>query len=219
MNYENIGPLIRKLRSERGLTQNEVAEKLHISNKAVSKWERGESVPDLYVLKQLADFYGITIDTLISEPTNKVSIIDKLRGKIRQIIAICSTMLVWLVAICAFVFINNIFPSITRTWMAFIYALPITCIVLLVLTSVWNKKITSAIIVSCLVWTALLSVFLTLTFLLPPTAKNLWQIFLIGIPLQVLTIFWSIFFSAFFDFLTTSLFYFPNISFKPDSTN
>ena len=64
----NVGKRISLQRKKMGLTQNELAEKLMVSNKAVSKWERGESVPDLYVLKQLADFYGVTIDTLISEP-------------------------------------------------------------------------------------------------------------------------------------------------------
>ena len=187
----NLAENLALYRKHFNLTQAELAEKLNYSDKAVSKWERGESVPDLYVLKQLADFYGVTIDALIDTPNAKAPKKDKLKGKIRQIIAICSTMLVWLVAICAFAFLNIIIPSITRTWMAFIYALPITCIVLLVLTSVWKKKITTAIIISCLVWSTILSVYLTLLFVLPNPSVNLWQVFLIGIPLQILTIFWS----------------------------
>ena len=187
----NLAENLVKYRKHFNLTQAELAEKLNYSDKAVSKWERGESVPDLSVLKQLADFYNVTIDTLISEPTKVVTKKDNVRGKIRRIIAICSTMLVWLVAIVAFAFLNIIIPGITHTWIAFIYALPITCIVLLVLTSVWKKKITTAIIISCLVWSVILAVYLSLLFMLPSPPNQLWQVFLIGIPLQILTIFWS----------------------------
>lgn len=187
----NLAENLVKYRKHFNLTQAELAEKLNYSDKAVSKWERGESVPDLNVLKQLADFYNVTIDTLISEPTKVVTKKDNVRGKIRQIIAICSTMLVWLVAIVAFAFLNIIIPGITHTWIAFIYALPITCIVLLVLTSVWKKKITTAIIISCLVWSVILAVYLSLLFMLPSPPNQLWQVFLIGIPLQILTVFWS----------------------------
>ncbi len=175
------------------MTQAELAEKLNYSDKAVSKWERGESVPDLYVLKQLADFYGVSIDVLLKAPnTIKHKTIHN-KPLLRAVIAVCSTMLVWLVAICAYAFINIIIPSITRTWLAFIYALPISCIVLLVLTSVWKKKITTGVIVSVLVWTSILSIYLSLSFLLSNPPYTLWLIFLIGIPLQVLIIFWSIY--------------------------
>lgn len=53
------------LRKSHGYTQAQLAEQLHYSDKAVSKWERGESMPDLAVMKQLADFYGILIDDLL----------------------------------------------------------------------------------------------------------------------------------------------------------
>ena len=187
----NLAENLVKYRKHFNLTQAELAEKLNYSDKAVSKWERGESVPDLAVLKQIADFYNVTIDTLISEPTKIATKKDNVRAKIRQIIAICSTMLVWLVAMCTFAFLNIIIPGIKHTWLSFIYAIPITCIVLLVLTSVWKKKITSAIIISLLVWSTITSIFLSLLFMLQSPPAQLWQVFLIGIPLQILTFFWS----------------------------
>lgn len=190
---ENLATNLIRYRKEAGLTQAELAEKLNYSDKAVSKWERSESVPDLYVLKQLADFYGVTIDLLISEPSSIKPKTTYSKGKVRTIVAICSTSLVWLVAVCAFAFINILIPSITKTWLAFIYAIPITCIVLLVLTSVWKKKITTGVIISFLVWTLILSIYLSLLFLLPAPPKTLWLMFLIGIPLQILVIFWSIY--------------------------
>ena len=190
---ENLAINLVQYRKDAGLTQAELAEKLNYSDKAVSKWERGESVPDLYVLKQIADFYGVTIDLLISEPSTAKPKPAYSKSKFRTIVAVCSTMLVWLVATVAFAFINIIIPSITKTWLAFIYAMPITCIVLLVLTSVWKKKITTAVIISLLVWTCILSIFLSLLFILPTPPRTLWLMFLIGIPLQVMIIFWSIY--------------------------
>lgn len=191
---ENLAENLVRYRKSFNLTQAELAEKLNYSDKAVSKWERGESFPDLYVLKQIADFYGVTIDTLISEPKEpQKPFLEKIIEKKRTIISLCAIGLVWLVAICCYAFIHIIIPSIEHTWLSFIYAIFVTSIVLLVLTSVWKKKITTAIIISVLVWSAILSVYLTLLVSLVTVPTNLWEIFLIGIPLQVLVVFWSIY--------------------------
>jgi len=191
---ENLALNLTQMRKRAGLTQAELAEKLNYSDKAVSKWERGESVPDLYVLKQLADFYEVTVDSLINEPN--LSPVKTVLGKskVKAIIATCSTLLVWLVAVCFFSFIDIIFPSLTnKTWLAFIYALPISFIILLIFMAIWKKKITCAVMTSLLVWTAILAIYLTLKIFLPAPPHTLWEIFLIGIPLQVLVIVWFIY--------------------------
>lgn len=190
---DNLAKNLTIYRKTLGLTQAELAEKINYSDKAVSKWERGESVPDLYVLKQLADFYNVKIDTLISEPKkDKPNIIHNI-SKMRTIICLCCTGLVWLIAILCFSMIGIILPTITQSWLSFIYAIPITCIILLVLTAVWHKKLTNTIIISLLIWSLTLSIYLSLYFLLPAPPQNLWMIFLIGIPLQALTIFWFLY--------------------------
>jgi len=186
----NLASNIAKYRKSLNLTQAELAEKLNYSDKSVSKWERAESVPDLVVLKQLADFFGVKIDTLISPPTTEKPKSIRDIGKKRAIIGLCSTGLVWLVAICFYAFINIVIPSIERTWMSFIVAIPITFIVLFVLTSVWGKSIVNTVLLSLLVWTTILTIYLLLLYLLPSPPKTLWYIFLVGIPLQSLIIFW-----------------------------
>ena len=103
---ENLAKNLTIFRKNRNLTQLELANKLNYSDKAVSKWERGESVPDLCVLKQLADFYGIKIDDLISEPKHKIST-PHLKYKKRLAISLCSTGLVWLVAVLSFSIYNT----------------------------------------------------------------------------------------------------------------
>lgn len=187
---ENLAKNLIKYRKAINLTQAELAEKLNYSDKAVSKWERAESVPDLYVLKQIADFYRIKIDTLIAEPKDEKPQIARSISKKRATICLCCTGLVWLVAILCFATLNIIFPSITRTWLAFVYALPITLIILLVLTAVWHKFWTNSLIISLLIWSSLLSIFLTLSYLLNPVPPTLWMIFLIGVPAQAIVVSW-----------------------------
>lgn len=65
INMEKFGDFIARLRREKGITQKELAEKLYISNKAVSKWERGLSMPDISLLEPLADFLGVTVTELL----------------------------------------------------------------------------------------------------------------------------------------------------------
>lgn len=189
---ENLALNLAKYRKANGLTQTDLAEKLNYSDKAISKWERGESFPDIFVLTQLANLYHVTVDDLISAPKKEKIPLLKNRAKKRTILCICSSALVWLVAICCFSFLNIIFPNVTQTWLAFIYAIPVSSIVLLVFTSIWKKKVTSGIIISLISWSTIVSIYLTLNVFNVPSI-NLWMLFLIGIPLQLLVIFWSIY--------------------------
>lgn len=191
---ENFATNLIKFRKSAKLTQAELAEKLNYTDKAVSKWERGESVPDIYTLKNIADFFSVSVDSLIDTPTADVPQISispkKNIFKQRLLISLCSVGLVWLVAMCCYSFLDIIIPSITHTWLSFIYALPVSFIVLTVFTSIWHKKLFSKIIISCLVWSTLLAVFLSVYILSKNSVANLWELFLIGIPLQCLIVFW-----------------------------
>ncbi len=65
MEKKNLGAFLASLRREKGWTQKEVAELLHVSDKTVSRWERDESVPDLFLVPDIAQLYGITSDEVI----------------------------------------------------------------------------------------------------------------------------------------------------------
>ncbi|MBE5737955.1 MAG: helix-turn-helix transcriptional regulator [Clostridiales bacterium] len=185
---ENLARNLTLYRKASNLTQAELAEKLNYSDKAVSKWERGESVPDLYVLKQLADFYNVKIDTLISPPKAVVLQAAHIISKRRVTICLSSIGLVWLVATLCFTTIQLIFPSLKETWLSFFYALPITFIILLIFTAVWKNVWVNTLAISLLVWSTILSLFLTLTVFLPTPPTNLWMLFLVGIPAQILVL-------------------------------
>lgn len=66
MDHTKIGGLIRRLRQERGLTQRQLAERMGISDKAVSKWERGLGCPDLSLLPELSDIFHVDLDQLLA---------------------------------------------------------------------------------------------------------------------------------------------------------
>jgi len=71
MDCEKVGKLIARLRSERSLTQKNIADALGISNKTVSKWECGVSMPDITALAEISKYYGVTTDFLLGLSDNK----------------------------------------------------------------------------------------------------------------------------------------------------
>lgn len=76
MDQQKIGVFLKKLRKEKGLTQEQLAEQVHVSNRAVSRWENGYTMPDLSILVELADFYGVDIREIINGE-RKCEIVDK----------------------------------------------------------------------------------------------------------------------------------------------
>ena len=173
-----------KLRKASNMTQSELAEKLSYSDKAVSKWERGESLPDIEILYEISKLYNVTIDELLSEEV-KINHTKKLKTKMRFIISLISSLLVWLIATIVFVFLVWLNPDKERQWLVFIYAIPVSSIVVLVFNSIWGNKMLNCLIVSVLMWTIILSIFLTV-----PKFDNSYLIFFIAIPVQIIILCW-----------------------------
>lgn len=202
---------LASLRKQQGLTQLQLAEQLHYSDKAVSKWERGESLPDLAVMKQLADFYGITIDDFLLTPEQRAEKtaahteaaqdvpaadsagtvsepqVIRRQKRNRLIIAGMAALLVWLIASMIFVVLDTVLPDLEYNSFLFLYAAPITAIVVLVFNSIWFNPRWNYAIISFLVWSVLAAVFLTLWL----NGLRIWKLFLIGIPAQLIILLWS----------------------------
>lgn len=178
-----IAQNIVRYRTLAGITQIELAEKLNYSDKSVSKWERAQGVPDIAVLKSMAELFGVTVDDLISphEEAEKIILPSKKFRKSRKIIiSLMATGLVWLVATVVYVILGLI--GITGIWRCFVYAIPVTMIVLTVFSALWANRVCLGISVSLLVWTVLTSIYITFI------GTKAWLFFFIGIPLQMLTI-------------------------------
>ena len=184
----NIG----QLRRDAGLTQLELAEILNYSDKAVSKWERGESVPDIVTLKAIADQFSVTVDYLLKAEhpveTEYKREFTRIQRRNYRIITVMSCVVVWLIATFVYTSIDVAMPDESKLWTTFVYAVPATLIVLLVLNSIWGNQRYNYFIVSLLIWTGLACVFLSsLVFF----NYNMWLVFIICIPAQVIVSLWS----------------------------
>ncbi len=173
---------IIRLRTSLGLTQAQLGEQLNYSDKSVSKWERGESVPDVFVLKQIADMAGVTVDYLVNahSPDEVIEPENKKAHYSRRFIALTVIAGIWALAVLLFV-ILWILGIIS--WIVFVGAIPISLITLLVLNSVWGNRWNNVYIISALVWSIIALVYLS------ALDQNWWQLFLLGIPAQIIIIF------------------------------
>lgn len=183
----DLKPVIAKniiyLRKAKNWTQTELAQKLNYSDKAVSKWEREESIPDVTVLKEIANLFDVTVDYLLEAEHTKAApaAVPKQRRRNRLIIALLSASSVFLVATVLFVFSGLLpIPLSQPIWMIYVYALPVALVVLLVFNSIWGKRAVNFLIITLLVWGVLLAVYLSVHI------DNIWLIFVIGIPAQVI---------------------------------
>ena len=185
---KDVKPIIAEnlaaLRKSRGLTQAQLAEMLDYSDKAVSRWEHGDTLPDMNVLCELCDFYEVTLDYLVrrqDDPTRESCTTKKDLG---NRIAMCSLMvsIVWLIATFVFVY-SNIFAN-ANYWRAFIWAVPITFLIVMRGARTFGTRVASLIASSGFVWTFIAAVYIQ--FL----KYNLWLIFIIGVPAQITLVLW-----------------------------
>ena len=195
-----IGTNIAGYRKLAGLTQAGLAEKLNYSDKAVSKWERGESMPDVVTLVQLARQFDITVNDLLADPNELPGNPGKLEKAMTQVsekalkrkanknvILALSSTLVWFIALLAFVLLSSFDFLEKYSCLLFFYAIPANAIVLLSLRSAWRDFRWNKALISILVWGTLLSIYITVQ-----TAFNFnfWKLFLLGIPGQIAVSLW-----------------------------
>lgn len=115
---KNISQKITFYRKAAGLTQLELAEKLNYSDKSVSKWERGDGLPDITVLSNMAELFGISVDDFISSAAPKKPI--KLTKK-HTLVPALSVGLVWLTVTFIYFVLAVAAPDLSRKWLVFIY--------------------------------------------------------------------------------------------------
>ncbi len=171
-------------RKESGLTQLELAQKLNYSDKAISRWERGDTLPDINVLYELCNFYGITLDTLTMEdPELPEKVYGKDSTPYKVVAMLLSVAIVWICATITFVY-SNLANNGEYYWMVFVWAVPIMCVVLRVAGRSILNSVLKAIIDSIFAWSFLACIYLELL------SYNIWMIFLPGVPIQMVIILW-----------------------------
>lgn len=169
------------------LTQAELAQRISYSDKSVSKWERAEGVPDIFVLSLLCELYGISVDDFLSEkdPAYQPPVSDK--NYSRFMIFLMSIGLAVLTATVAFAILKIFIPSFEKAWFVFILAVPVSCIIAVVFSTMWWNMRIRFIAVSLLVW----SISFCIHMMIP--VENITLIYAVSAVMQVLALLWFLF--------------------------
>ena len=181
---------IATYRKAKGLTQAELAEQLNYSDKSISKWERGEGFPDIFTLKELADFFGIKVgDFFLEKP---VAIKKRRPIKREVIIPLLSIGIAWLTIAILFAIAEIFFyDKISNSWLLFIYGVPITGIILTVFFVMYKSRTLILLGETIINWGVGLSIFLT-AVMLGNNPNNVWLLFVICGVLEILAILYYI---------------------------
>lgn len=188
-----IGKNLSNLRKQAKLTQMELAEKFNYSDKSISKWEAGDSMPSIEVLNELAKFYNVTLDYLVTAEHSETEISTETKPKKQKrpkmfptkivvtLLAICA---VWIVATSVFVCLK-LLANINYA-LCFLWAIPASFLVGVVFNSIWGHYRYLFPILSGLLWSLLACIHIQIL-----SFDNIWPIYFLGIPLQVAIILWG----------------------------
>lgn len=177
-----IAKNLANLRKNKKITQTELAEQFGYSDKAISKWENGDTLPDIQTLYQLCEFYNVTLDFLVSEQSfdEKIKYINHLNKRViinNSLIELLYCSFVWILAVIIYVYLYTF--SEINYWQIFIRAIPATTIVMLLFTKVWKQKLYTFIVRSLFFWTLVTACYIQFI------EYNIWPLFFLMIPIQV----------------------------------
>lgn len=177
-----IAKNLANLRKNKKITQTELAEQFGYSDKAISKWENGDTLPDIQTLYQLCEFYNVTLDFLVSEQSfdEKIKYINHLNKRViinNSLIELLYCSFVWILAVIIYVYLYTF--SEINYWQIFMWAIPATTIVMLLFTKVWKQKLYTFIVRSLFFWTLVTACYVQFI------EYNIWPLFFLMIPIQV----------------------------------
>lgn len=178
---------ITELRIFNNMTQLELAERLNYSDKTVSKWERAESSPDISVLVEIADLFGVTLDYLVKTESIEEVVVERKTNETRynrRAISYIAEGGGWIVAIFAFIITTLILGRMSFQWLYFVYALPIVLIVKLIFNSIWFNPRHNYLIISALMWSILATIHITFLYF----RMDVSLIYLLGFAGQVIIV-------------------------------
>lgn len=170
------------LRKSHNLTQAELAQKLNYSDKSISKWERGDVLPDIVTFKMIAECFGVSVDELISG--DKPKEMSK-RGK-RILVTLLSCALVIFLATVGGLFYSS-FADFEHLWLFYVYAMPVCSIVWIVFSHIWFSRGVRELAISALVWSAGASIYLSVLVF---AHRHLWFLFVVCAVFQILVFIW-----------------------------
>ena len=181
---KNIVNNLILLRKANKMTQQELAKALNYSDKAISRWEVGESLPDISVLLRVCEIYGVDFDWLIHRHDDAPKANKKNRG-LGPRIAIVMLLATFCYAFATIVFVYNSVIHKDTVWLAYIWAVPASLSFAVFFSRRWWSGIVTLILVSLDMWSILAGFYL---HFLATVDENVWPIFLLGVPVQIIFI-------------------------------
>ena len=171
---------IIKLRTGIGMTQAELGAKLNYSDKTISKWERGEAIPDAYVLTQLSALFGVSVDFILSSHDKwekpKENEVEEVRYSVEHIIAI---VVIGVSTAFLIAFVTLWLMDVVE-WRLFLFALSAAILAYMIMICIFKRTRQLQYVIALFV----ASLFVIVYFFLP--TANPWQLFLILIPAEAI---------------------------------
>ncbi len=182
---ENVKAIVSqnliRLRKEKNLTQAELAKLINYSDKAISRWETGDVVPDLETIYALSEVFGVPVSEITEKQSeeketkeNAPSLSQKI---LSQIFLVCE---IWFIIGAIFVYLK--ISRQTNLWQIFVWGVPATALMLWFFNRKEPLNVLLFIYASIFVWSFITCVYLHLL------DSNPWYIFFLGLPLQGLLI-------------------------------
>lgn len=179
---ENIRDIVSTniitLRKQKQLTQIDLAKKINYSDKAVSRWENGEVVPDVETLQKISQVFGVPVSYMLEKHESEEKGINLLKNPNQLIMQFLAVCVAWVIISVVFVYLQLIYGYIF--WQGFVWGIPISTALCMWFNRKNDNRVVRLILRSILNWSLLASVYLQLLFL-----NNLWLIFIIGVPIQL----------------------------------
>lgn len=183
---KNFGDNLLRLRKYSKMSQQELANKLSYSDKAISKWELGDNIPDIFTLKKIADLFNVTVDDLLKAnlSVNK----SKVTNRKRILVTSISTgggLLVGFIGLLVLSILKEkggISSDILQKFIFCCYpiSLLIASIVLIVFTCIWFENIWKFLAISTCIWSAAFIGMIWLDF------SALWIVILVALIINIL---------------------------------
>ena len=195
-----IGKNVAALRKARGLTQQELAEEIHYSDKSISKWELGYAAPSVDILIDIARFFGVTVDYLSTEQNeesiNEVTVNEeekkeRKRQETNKALILSMTMTFVVLVAFSIYFSDYIFQG-SENWIknliVFLWMVPAGAF--LAAFEVWrffHNRVAVIVLLSLFVWSLLISFCVQFGFV-NEKPEQIWFILSVGAPIQIILI-------------------------------
>lgn len=185
-----IASNLTNYRKQAGFSQLDLAKKLNYSNKNISKWENGETTPNIFVLKNIADVYGIKVDDLLTEKSDLAEYGQEMKNKqasrrkkiFKATFLFLAIAILFTVASIAIYVLTLTNVTGFNKWLIYLYILPLSFLCVYIFIRV-EKKLIDIVSLSLIGWSICLCIYLSFI-----SMENIEYIFLVGFAYQLIAI-------------------------------